>query len=158
MLITLRLIKKRGVFYKIRAKQVGDNIIIYAPPPKTKRRKHKLIKVLYPYAGQIIYPKGFNAEDYPKPFDLNRAVKRKKLENFLKQCKIKRPNTAVIVSKGLIKNNYFKDISPFVGKIILPDTPYAKDLQNEILAFSGTPIIFGGEVPKSDKDTLILLL
>lgn len=158
MLVTLRIIKKRVFFYKIKAKQVGENIIIYAPKPKTKARKNKLIKALNPYAGKIIYPKNLDLAGFPMGFDVKGAVRRKRLKNFLNLCKVKRPQTAVIMSSWLIKRNYFKDISPFVGKIILPDAPFDADLQNELLAFSGTPVIFGGEPPKSDDETAILLL
>ena len=158
MLVTLKFTKGRHLFYKIRSKQVGENIIIYAPKPKTKGKKARLKKVLYPYAGQIIYPKDFDLAGFPVGFDLKAAVRRKKLQNFLKVCKEKRPKTAVIMQGDLIRQQFFKDISPFVGKIILPLAPFDADLQNDLLAFSGTPVIFGGEVPKSDDETAILLL
>lgn len=158
MMVTLKLVKRAGLFYKIRYKRVGDNVIIYAPPPKSRGKKEKLKKALLPYAGKIIYPKGFGTEDFPKGLDVNAAKKRKKLINFLKLCKSKRPKTAVIISNGQIAPAFYRDISPYVGKIILPFTPNDTALQNELLAFSGTPIVFGGAPPKSDDETLTLLL
>ena len=156
MLVTVKFIKGWPLFYKIKSKRVGDNIIIYALKPKTKHSKAKLKNALLPYEGKIIYPKDFSVEGFPKGFDVKTAQKIKKLKNFLKKCKAKRPKTAVIISNGQIAPGFYKDISPFVGKIVLPNTPVNMALKNELLTFSGTPIVFGGEVPKSDDETLIL--
>lgn len=158
MMVTLKFIKRAGPFYKIRYKQVGDNIIIYAPPPKSPGKRDKLKKALLPYSGQIIYPKGFSERDFPKGLDVDAAKKRKKLINFLKLCKSKRPKTAVIISNGQIAPAFYRDISPYVGKIVLPFAATDIALQNELLAFSGTPIIFGGAPSKSDDETVTLLL
>ncbi len=158
MMVTLKLVKRAGLFYKIRYKQVGDNIIIYAPPPKSRRKRDKLKKALLPYAGKIIYPKNFKADGFPKGFDVKTTLKIKRLNNFLKLCKQKNPKTAVIISNGQIAPAFYRDISPYVGKIVLPFCATDTALQNELLAFSGTPIVFGGAPPKSDDETLTLLL
>lgn len=142
-MVFLELGKKRKLFYKIKVKgEGGGNLKIIAPPPRGNRQKRLLMTALIPYDGSIIYPDDFDYRGYPAPYPLKEMLRFKKLTEFLDYCKIKKPNTVTIFSGGWIKNKYYYDLSPFVGRIILPDTPFNADLQADLLAYSGTPIIF----------------
>ncbi len=154
MLVKLEFTKKRSVGYKFKWVKKSESLsLLICPAPKSNRQKRKLHKLLLPFEEKIIYPKGFITKGFPKEYPLAEMTRRQRISDFLNYCKKKRPETVVIISKGIIKEQFFIDLSAFVGSIVLPDTPYNPNLSQKILSFSGTPVVFGGEIPKDDKDT-----
>lgn len=154
MLVKLEFTNKRKLRYKFKWVERTENLkLLICPAPKNKRQMQKLQKALLPFEEKIIYPKGFVTNGFPKEYPLTEMTRRQRLSDFLSYCKAKRPETVVIISKGIIKEQFFIDLSGFVGRIFLPDTPYNPTLSQKILSFSGTPIIFGGEIPKQDENT-----
>jgi len=162
MLVKLNLENKAKFIYKIKSEKVHKNnkivFIVTAPMPKSEKQKNKLIEFLTPYENHIIYPKGFNSEDYPTPYPLFEIHCKKLLNDFLRKCKNTRPPVAVITPNGLIKDSFYFDLSEYVGKIIINEKNENKDLKNALLAHSGTVIEFVLNYENNLKDTEYLYM
>ena len=159
MLVKVEFTKKRRFRYNLRWVKKNEKLnLLICPVPKTIRQREKLRIALLPFENSVIYPPGFITDGFPKEYPLTEMIRRQRLSDFLNYCKIKRPEKVVIVSKGIIKEQFFVDLSSFVGSIILPDTPYNPELILKVLSFSGTPIIFGGEIPKEDENTRLFYI
>ena len=146
MLVKLNLENKAKFVYKIKSEKIHKNnktvFVITAPTPKNKKQKNKLIEFLTPYENYIIYPKGFDSDNYPAPYPMFELHCKKLLADFLNLCKKKQPEIAVITPNGAIKNEFYFDLSEYVGKIIINDKNENKDLKNALLAHSGTVVVF----------------
>lgn len=154
MIVKVEFVKKKKISYKFKWIEKTENLtLLVCPTPKNNRQLAKLRKVLLPFENKIIYPKGFVTKGFPKEYPLTEMTRRQRLSDFLNYCKEKKPERVVIISKGLIKDQFFIDLSSFVGSIVLPDTPYNPSLSQKILSFSGTPIVFGGEIPEENENT-----
>ena len=155
MLVKLNLSNKARFSYKIKSETAHKNnktfFIVTAPHPRNTRQKNKLIEFLAPYEKQIIYPHNFNHSEYPAAYPAFDIYCKKLLLNFLNKCKKTRPRIAVITPNGVIKEDFYFDLSEYVGKIIL-NTKNAEDgLKAALLAHSGTVLEFGTDYNKNQK-------
>ena len=137
MIAKLELSPKR-IYLKTSTVKYNDIIKIKSSTPKNLRQKKKLIKILSPYNGNILYPKGFNTNGYPKPYPLFEMHIRKMLSDFLKECKIKKPKEIIITPFGKIKDSFYFDISEYTGKIILVTDENKEYLKHQLLNHNGT--------------------
>lgn len=162
MLVKLNLENKAKFVYKIKSEKIHKNnktvFVITAPTPKNKKQKNKLIEFLTPYENHIIYPKGFDSDNYPAPYPMFELHCKKLLSDFLNLCKKKQPEIAVITPNGAIKNEFYFDLSEYVGKIIINDKNENKDLKNTLLAHSGTVIEFVLNYENNLKNTEYLYM
>ena len=162
MLVKLNLENKAKFVYKIKSEKIHKNnktvFVITAPTPKNKKQKNKLIEFLTPYENYIIYPKGFDSDNYPAPYPMFELHCKKLLADFLNLCKKKQPEIAVITPNGAIKNEFYFDLSEYVGKIIINDKNENKDLKNALLAHSGTVIEFVLNYENNLKNTEYLYM
>ncbi len=162
MLVKLNLENKAKFVYKIKSEKIHKNnktvFVITAPTPKNKKQKNKLIEFLTPYENYIIYPKGFDSANYPAPYPMFELHCKKLLADFLNLCKKKQPEIAVITPNGAIKNEFYFDLSEYVGKIIINDKNENKDLKNALLAHSGTVIEFVLNYESNLKNTEYLYM
>lgn len=162
MLVKLNLENKANFVYKIKSEKIHKNnktvFVITAPTPKNKKQKNKLIEFLTPYENYIIYPKGFDSDNYPAPYPMFELHCKKLLADFLNLCKKKQPKIAVITPNGAIKNEFYFDLSEYVGKIIINDKNENKDLKNALLAHSGTVIEFVLNYENNLKNTEYLYM
>ena len=162
MLVKLNLENKAKFVYKIKSEKIHKNnktvFVITAPTPKNKKQKNKLIEFLTPYENYIIYPKGFDSDNYPAPYPMFELHCKKLLADFLNLCKKKQPKIAVITPNGAIKNEFYFDLSEYVGKIIINDKNENKDLKNALLAHSGTVIEFVLNYENNLKNTEYLYM
>ena len=162
MLVKLNLENKAKFVYKIKSEKIHKNnktvFVITAPTPKNKKQKNKLIEFLTPYENYIIYPKGFDSDNYPAPYPMFELHCKKLLADFLNLCKKKQPEIAVITPNGAIKNEFYFDLSEYVGKIIINDKNENKDLKNALLAHSGTVVEFVLNYENNLKNTEYLYM
>lgn len=157
MLLKLVFVNKK-LFYKIKTKKDADFWVATAPYPKNKRQKKQLIEFLSPFEKRIIYPQNFCTKDYPEPYPAFEIMCKNMLLNFLDLCKKKRPEIAVIAPNGLIKNNFYFDLSKYVGQIVLITSSKDQNLKRDLLAHNGTVIEFllGFEKNKTNAEYLYM--
>ena len=119
MLLKLFLTKEKRFFYKIKIKTEKDFLVATAPKPRNLKQKQSLIDFLIPFEKKIIYPDEFNIKGFPAPYPVFEIKCKKLLADFLVFCKENHPDLAVISPNGLIKDNFYFDLSEYVGRIIL---------------------------------------
>ena len=160
MLVKLVLSGGRKFTYKITSKEMNTGGIrilnVFAPMPHTLKQKRKLADFLIPFKGRIIYPEGFNVYGFPKALISYEDYCRKRIVDFLDICKNQTPDIAVIIPRGRIKDEFYLDLSEYVGKIIIKESAVNKGLQNKLLEYSGTIIEFN--INFNQKGTGILEL
>lgn len=157
MLTKIQLTKK-SVFYKIKSQKQGEEIIITAPNPKNQRQKAKLIKILKPFEGKIIYPKNFDHSEFPAPYPAFKIKCRNMILDFLNECKLKKPKVAVITPNGIVKDTFYFDISEYVGKIIINSQDENENLKAALLEYSGTVVEYNADYDSSEKSIIFLNL
>ena len=158
MLLKLILTKEKLFFYKIKIKTENDFFIVTAPRPKSLKQKQILMNFLKPFEKKIIYPEGFNTKGFPAPYPEFEIKCRKMIADFLIYCKSNRPDIAVITPNGLIKDNFYFDLSEYVGKIILNAKNGDNELKSALLAHSGTVLEYGGEYNESKSSVAVLTM
>ena len=162
MLVKLNLENKAKFVYKIKSEKIHKNnktvFVITAPTPKNKKQKNKLIEFLTPYENYIIYPKGFDSDNYPAPYPMFELHCKKLLADFLNLCKKKQPEIAVITPNGAIKNEFYFDLSEYVGKIVIKESAVNEELQNELLTYSGTVLEYNINFDEDGQNTLKLTI
>lgn len=158
MLLKLFLTKEKRFFYKIKIKTEKDFLVATAPKPRNLKQKQSLIDFLIPFEKKIIYPDEFNIKGFPAPYPVFEIKCKKMISNFLEFCKKNHPNVAAITPNGLIKNNFYFDLSEYVGRIILITKEENESLKNELLAHSGTIIEFSREYDKNESSVAVLTM
>ena len=160
MLVKLNLENKAKFVYKIKSEKIHKNnktvFVITAPTPKNKKQKNKLIEFLTPYENYIIYPKGFDSDNYPAPYPMFELHCKKLLVDFLNLCKKKQPEIAVITPNGAIKNEFYFDLSEYVGKIVLNTKDYNDELKSSLLTHSGTVLEYGVQYDSGKNSVAVL--
>lgn len=158
MLLKLILTKEKRFFYKIKVKTEKDFFIVAAPRPKNPKQKQLLINFLIPFEKQILYPEEFNASGYPAPYPAFEIKCKKMIADFMNFCKENRPDVAVITPNGLIKDDFYFDLSEYVGKIVLRVKNEDNELKSALLAHSGTVLEFNKEFDESQNSVAVLTM
>lgn len=146
--------------YKIRgytvSAQPGTFININAPVPANKKQKEKLFNILSPYFGKILLPNSIkNLKDFE-----NAGYNTYHFENtvliyaFLDYCKHTHPTSVLISGSDYLSLNFFKRLSHYTNRIVLPNCEYNSSLCRSILKISGAPLFFNNEI----KNTSVALM
>ncbi len=157
MLLKLILTESR-FFYKINITAQKDFLVATAPTPKNSKQKNLLVRFLMHFEKRIIYPLGFNCEGYPAPYPAFEIYCKKLLVDFLEKCRKSHPDIAVITPNGLIRENYYLDLSEYVGKIVLKSQKQDNELKFKLLSHSGTVIEYNTEYDENKNYIAVLTM
>lgn len=137
-----------GIKRFVRSTAGGYYTEIICPRPKNNRQRKKLIKALKVYEGKIIYPIGYYKSDLPKPYSAANFKCRILLKAYLNYLKQNKPCCAAINWNSRVNDEFCIEVSRYVDKVILTMAPQNRQLQLKVLSLSGTPIIYGGTIPR----------